>query len=63
MKREIAIIALILLSKLSFAQNTGVIFGSVKDKNTQEVLIGVTLQLEGTQLGAVTDLDYSPTGR
>ncbi len=57
MKREIAIIALILLSKLSFAQNTGVIFGSVKDKNTQEVLIGVTLQLEGTQLGAVTDLD------
>ena len=39
------------------AQNTGVIFGSIKDKNTQEVLIGVTLQLEGTQIGAVTDLD------
>ena len=57
MKRQIAIFALLLLSKVTLAQNTGVVFGSVKDKYTQEVLIGVTLQLEGTQLGAVTDLD------
>jgi len=57
MKFQIAIFGLILMANLSFAQKTGVIFGKVKDKNTQEALIGVTIQLEGTQLGAVSDID------
>jgi hypothetical protein len=57
MKLRLLLISLVLISCEGFSQSTGSIFGTVKDKNTQESLIGVTLQLEGTQLGAVTDLD------
>ncbi len=39
-----------------FAQNTGSLTGSVKDKLTQEALIGVSIRLEGTELGAATDV-------
>lgn len=39
------------------AQNVGQISGSVKDKNSQEMLIGATVLLEGTNYGAQTDLD------
>lgn len=39
------------------AQNNGTITGTVKDKNTQEALIGATVMLEGTTLGAQTDVD------
>ena len=39
------------------AQNTGVLAGSVRDKLSQEALIGVTVRLEGTEIGAVTDLE------
>ncbi|TNE68779.1 MAG: TonB-dependent receptor [Bacteroidetes bacterium] len=38
------------------AQNTGILTGTVKDKLTQEPLIGVTIRLEGTEVGAVTDV-------
>lgn len=41
----------------AFAQNTGTILGSVKDKRTQEVLIGVTVQVEGTNQGTTTDTE------
>lgn len=37
------------------AQNTGFLTGSVKDKLTQEALVGATIKLEGTDLGAATD--------
>lgn len=37
------------------AQNTGIITGEVRDKSTQESLIGATVLLEGTSLGAQTD--------
>jgi TonB dependent receptor/CarboxypepD_reg-like domain/TonB-dependent Receptor Plug Domain len=49
----------IILSQFNplYAQNTGVIQGAVKDKNTQELLIGVTVQIDSTQFGAVTDLE------
>jgi hypothetical protein len=40
-----------------FAQNTGTILGIVKDKRTQETLIGVTVQVEGTNQGTTTDVD------
>ncbi|WP_266367330.1 TonB-dependent receptor [Tellurirhabdus rosea] len=36
---------------------TGVITGLVRDKNTQEPLIGVTVQLEGKNIGGVTDAE------
>jgi hypothetical protein len=39
----------------SFAQNTGIIRGTVRDKNTQETLVGVVVALEGTQTGVSTD--------
>ncbi len=39
------------------AQKTGNIIGVVKDKNTQETLVGVAATLEGTPLSAATDLD------
>ncbi len=39
------------------AQNTGTLTGTVKDKLTQEALIGVTIRLEGADLGTTTDVD------
>jgi TonB-dependent receptor len=41
----------------------GKISGKMIDAETGEVLIGVTVQLEGTSLGAITDLDGSFTIR
>ncbi|MFD2245319.1 TonB-dependent receptor [Pontibacter ruber] len=43
-----------LLPTLVFAQ-TGIITGTVRDRNTQEPLIGVSVQLAGTQLGTVSN--------
>lgn len=57
MKLKFAFIYFIFLSTLAIAQKTGVIFGTVKDKNTQELLIGATIQIEGTIIGSVTDID------
>ncbi|SIR43749.1 TonB-dependent receptor [Pontibacter lucknowensis] len=45
---------LLLLPTLSFAQS-GVITGTVRDANTRETLIGVSVQVVGTQLGTVTN--------
>lgn len=39
------------------AQKTGVLTGSVRDKQTQEALVGATVRVEGTELGAVSDVD------
>lgn len=39
------------------AQNTGSLAGSVKDKLTQEALIGASVKLDDSDLGAVTDVD------
>lgn len=39
------------------AQNTGTLTGSVRDKLTQEALIGVSVKLENTELGAATDAE------
>ena len=39
------------------AQNTGALTGTVKDKLTQEALIGVTIKLDGSDLGTATDAD------
>lgn len=47
----------LLHNSLTFAQKTGNIIGIVKDKETQETLVGVTAILQGTQLSAATDID------
>ncbi len=39
------------------AQNTGELSGYVRDAKTEEVLIGVSVRLEGTDLGSVTDIN------
>ena len=51
------ILGLILITSGLKAQSTGVIQGTIKDKNTLETLIGVVVQIEGTTLGATSDLD------
>jgi len=61
-------VLLLLLSLPTLAQNTGTITGSVRDRKTQELLPGVTVLLEGTELGTSTDgegrykLSNIPTG-
>lgn len=40
-----------------YAQNSGVIQGSVIDKKTQETLVGVTVAIDGTTKGTQTDID------
>ncbi|MGH7452029.1 MAG: TonB-dependent receptor, partial [bacterium] len=47
----------VLLATIGFAQTTGKLAGTVIDKDTKEGLPGVNLVVEGTTLGAVTDLD------
>lgn len=56
MTRSIFSFVLIILSFSSFAQ-TGLIRGAVFDDKTGESLIGVTVQVEGTQTGTITDID------
>jgi hypothetical protein len=58
------ILVALLLSFSTFAQKVGTIQGVVKDKNTQELLVGVTVQVDGTTTGSVTDVEgkYKITG-
>lgn len=40
-----------------YSQVTGVIRGNVKDRNTQEAIIGAIISIDGTTTGATTDID------
>ncbi len=42
---------------LALAQNTGKLTGTITDRSTGETLPGVTVTIEGTTLGAVSDVD------
>lgn len=44
------------IGNILLAQN-GVLVGSAKDQRTQEVLIGATINIEGTSMGASTDIE------
>jgi hypothetical protein len=58
MQKVFLLLSLILVSlNVAFAQNTGEIQGTIKDRKTQEPLIGVTIQVEGTQKGSQSDVD------
>ncbi len=48
---------LLFFATQGFSQSLGTITGAVKDKNTQELLVGATVMLEGTGLGAQTDVN------
>lgn len=55
--RNVLIICFLGISYLGFAQGKGKLSGFVKDANTQEALIGVTVLVEGTTLGGTTNID------
>lgn len=58
--RKILLLVVLLLAVTPFflfAQSSGKIVGTVKDKSSGEPLPGVNISLEGTQLGAATDVD------
>jgi hypothetical protein len=55
--RIIILSAILLISSTLFGQNQGTIQGNAKDLNTEEPLAFAKVFLEGTQIGAVTDLD------
>ena len=59
MKRRIFTIGLIVLifSCLSYGQSNGKIAGRVIDANTGEPIVGANIIIEGTSLGAASDLD------
>lgn len=57
MKTPLQLLILLLATTTVFSQNNGTILGIVKDKRTQEVLVGVTVQVEGTNQGTTTDTD------
>jgi len=56
MNRTVLFIFFSLLSTAVLAQ-TGTVRGTVKDSKTKEALIGCTIRIDGTQLGATTDIE------
>lgn len=61
MKKSLLILTITILYSITLlAQNTGptgVLTGTVKDKKTQEPIPSVSVSLEGTDIGTVTDID------
>jgi hypothetical protein len=53
----IAVIFIFAISSISFAGTTGKVAGTVKDAQSGEPLAGVNVFLDGTSLGAATDVD------
>lgn len=56
-KSTILTVNLLFFAVLTFAQNTGTISGYVRNARSGEPLIGATVQMDGTNLGTVTDLE------
>lgn len=54
-KLWVLIFALVCFATLALAQKEGTITGTVRDKNTQELLTGVTIVAEGANIAAATD--------
>ena len=57
MRPTILLFCLALSIQTLFSQQTGTIRGTIRDKNTLELLIGATVQIEGTSLGVAADLN------
>lgn len=57
MKQTLLVFTILLCSVKMFAQVSGVINGTVKDKKTQEPIPSVTITLEGTTTGAASDFE------
>lgn len=50
-------ILLLLFPALLFAQGTGSIKGKITDEQSDESLVGATIQIKGTTIGTITDYD------
>lgn len=55
--RSFCFIVFVFLISSASAQKTGVVRGSVKDKNTQEAIIGAVVSTEGGTIAATTDTE------
>jgi hypothetical protein len=55
----ISLLLSLVLAGAAFSGTTGKIAGTVKDKKTGEPLIGANIRLEGSALGAATNIDGS----
>ncbi|MCX7875412.1 MAG: TonB-dependent receptor, partial [Melioribacteraceae bacterium] len=53
----LVILLFFLITNFSNAQSKGAITGKIKDKQTNETLIGASISIVGTNLGSTTDLD------
>ena len=51
------LIVFLFLSIASFAQQTGVIRGTIKDVKSKEDIIGATVLIQGSTKGAATDIN------
>ncbi|HEX8507835.1 MAG TPA: TonB-dependent receptor, partial [Hymenobacter sp.] len=62
--RILTLLAFLLFSLPTLAQNFSTVAGTVRDRATQEVLPGVSIALEGTEFGTATDAQgrYRLTG-
>lgn len=58
LNKWVSVAALLVLALPTvYAQSAGIVTGAVKDKQKQEPLVSVSVSLEGTTLGTVTDVD------
>ncbi|MFZ4635221.1 MAG: carboxypeptidase regulatory-like domain-containing protein, partial [Saprospiraceae bacterium] len=55
MKTQIFFLLCFFSATVAFGQQTGVLIGVIKDRQSQEVLVGATVQLDGATQGAITD--------
>ncbi|WP_460620848.1 TonB-dependent receptor [Hymenobacter tenuis] len=55
--RVLYLLLLLLSATSAMAQSTGILTGIVRDRKTQEVVPGVTVVLEGTELGTSSDAE------
>lgn len=55
-KFKVSFLFLFLFSIIAFAQ-TGVVRGTIKDAATDEDIIGATVKIDGSTLGAATDIN------
>ena len=57
MRRVTSLLFILLLSLKAFAGDTGKLAGAVTDATTKEPLVGASVLVVGTSMGASTDLD------
>jgi outer membrane receptor protein involved in Fe transport len=57
LRTSVILAMVLLLSLAAWAGTTGKIAGEIKDSQTGELLVGANIQIEGTSMGAATNID------